>query len=232
MKTNRMIFIALALTGLIAAAGCSSDQQKKPNDFPPKMDTSALDRLTAWLTGSFSSADQATGDTAFFDTRLHAIQIWPNRNDGYWLYVEQAAADTPDRPYRQRVYQVTEVNDTTFRSDIYTFDDPLRFAGDWQSANPLAGLTADSLNELPGCAVILHPVGDTAFVGGTAGTGCASHLRGAAYAVSEVRIDADGMTAWDRGYAADSTQVWGAETGGYRLDRVNDEPPPDTTSAP
>jgi len=31
------------------------------------------------------------------------VQIWEERTDGYWLYVEQAIAGYQDKPYRQRI---------------------------------------------------------------------------------------------------------------------------------
>lgn len=45
--------------------------------------------LASWMTGSFSSGAQAAADSSYFDVRLQMVRIWPHRNDGYWLYVEQ-----------------------------------------------------------------------------------------------------------------------------------------------
>ena len=59
-----------------------------------------------------------------------------------------------------------------------------------------------------------------AYTGATHDRDCESRLRGAAYATTEVRIDAQGMTSWDRGYDAEGRQVWGATEGGYRFKRV------------
>ena len=65
-----------------------------------------------------------------------------------------------------------------------------------------------------GCEVYLQWTGD-AFAGSTEGKACSSTLGGAAYATSEVVIEVDRITSWDRGYDAGDVQVWGAEAGAY-----------------
>ncbi len=49
-----------------------------------------LDRLVGYMQGGFDSAAQAAKDTNYFDISLHMARIWAGRDDGYWLYVEQA----------------------------------------------------------------------------------------------------------------------------------------------
>lgn len=192
----------------------------------------ALDRLAGWMTGYFTSETQAAADTNFFDIRLHMARIWPERTEAAWFYVEQAAAVRLEKPYRQRIYRVWQPNDSTFQSDVYTVAEPLRYAGAWQKPDLLAALTPDSLQLREGCSITLRAEGDSAFVGGTTGIGCASDLRGAAYAVSEVRITAHGMVTWDRSYDSTGTQVWGATTGGYHFVRVNEPATPATKEQP
>jgi CpeT protein len=197
---------------LLIVASPAASQAAAP---PP----AALDRLASWMAGSFSSEEQAKTDTNFFDIRLHMTRIWTDRSDGCWLYVEQAAASHLDKPYRQRVYHLTISNDTLV-SDVYTLADPLRFAGDWAKPAPLAGLTVDSLSLRDGCSIYLIAEADTAFVGSTRGTGCASDLRGATHATSEVRITREIISSWDRGFDAAGKQVWGAISGGYVFRKI------------
>ena len=61
-----------------------------------------------------------------------------------------------------------------------------------------------------------------AFYGATRENDCESSLRGASYATSEVRLFADAMHSWDRGYDADGVQVWGATAGPYEFLRLED----------
>jgi len=180
-------------------------------------------RLLRYMTGSFSSQEQAASDTGYFDIRLEMAPIWLERSDAYWLYVEQAVATHLDKPYRQRVYRLVSVDDSTFESIVYTLNDPLRFAGSWKEEIPLSGLTPDSLIEREGCSIILMPKGDTAFIGSTIGKNCVSDLHGASYARSEVVITENQLYSWDRGFDAENNQVWGAEKGGYIFKRIEEK---------
>jgi CpeT protein len=203
-----LVSLLLATTALAAAA------EPAP---PPNTD---LDQLVAWMTGLFSSAHQAAADTNYFDIRLRMAPIWTSRTDGRWLYVEQAVVTALERPYRQRVYRVTGPDaGGAFSSEVYALPGPRRFAGAWRQPEPLKQLTPDSLLAREGCAVVLRRAPDGSFTGGTEGHGCASDLRGAAYATSEVTVGPDGLVSWDRGFASDGTQAWGATGGGYVFER-------------
>jgi hypothetical protein len=174
-----------------------------------------LTDLIERMTGSFSSAAQAVEDPDFFDIRLEMVRIWPDSDEAVWLYVEQAAASSLDKPYRQRVYRLTPLPDGTFESKVFSIPDPLRFAGDWRSDDPLAGVTPDDLEIREGCAVFLRWSDEGFFEGSTRDRECVSTLRGASYATSEVTVRFDAIVSWDRGFDVDGNQVWGAEKGGY-----------------
>ena len=133
------------------------------------------------MTGSFNSQEQSEADTIFFNIYLNMKPIWTDREDAVWLYVEQAAAWALDKPYRQRVYRLKQLEDGRFESAVFTFMKPLRFAGDWQKDSPLSTLTPDSLTERSGCALILSYENET-FAGSTNEKDCFSELRGASYA--------------------------------------------------
>lgn len=179
-----------------------------------------LGTAVAWMTGSFTSREQAEADTNYLDIRLEMSPIWPERKDGYWLYVEQAVAGHLERPYRQRVYHVTRAADGSIVSDVYEIPEPLRFAGTWRSSDRLGELTPDSLQVKQGCSVVLTRTSEDMFAGGTVGRACLSDLDGAAYATSEVSLMPDRMITWDRGYDAGGNQVWGATGGGYVFKKV------------
>lgn len=175
-------------------------------------------RIADWMAGAFDSRDQHLADTAnYFDIRLHMKPIWRNREDGVWLYVEQAMMGYLDKPYRQRVYHVYLQNDTTVISHVYEMEKPLRFAGVWQQENPLSALSPDSLKDRKGCSILLRKVSDTRYAGQTHDRDCLSSRSGAAYATSEVVLEEHLLVSWDRGWDADGKQVWGATEGGYRF---------------
>ncbi|MCC5822153.1 MAG: chromophore lyase CpcT/CpeT [Phycisphaerales bacterium] len=212
-----MIRAVLPLLALVLAS-CAGPAWRA--DGAPTQDR--LLSLRSFMTGSFSSAAQAARDQAYYDIVLHTTPMWTWRDDGPWLYVEQALAETTDRPYRQRVYKLERTDDGRFWSRVFVLPDPERHAGAWRSGSPLSELTPGDLEERVGCAVTLRWDEQAgAFVGSTTGTGCPSDLSGAAYATSQIVLRPDGMSTWDRGFDATGQQVWGATAGGYQFDRID-----------
>jgi CpeT protein len=174
-----------------------------------------LEILASWMTGSFSSQEQSLADSNFFDIRLEMVRIWPEREDGIWMYVEQASAGTLDRPYRQRVYRLSLAGPGLFESKVFELEDPLQYAGHWSHENPLQQLSPEDLTVRPGCSIFLQRADENLFAGSTKGKECLSSHRGAVYAISEVEIFPDRMVTLDMGFDADDNHVWGSAHGGY-----------------
>ena len=176
--------------------------------------TRALEQLAYTMAGSYTSAEQAQADTSYFEIELEMVRIWPKRRDGAWFYVEQATADSKAKPYRQRVYHVQEVNDSTFTSNILTIKGGELLYGAFADPVRLERLNPDSLERLDGCAITLHRKGNT-YTGSTHDRDCPSKRGKAVYTTSEVVLSSDRMVSWDRGWDAEGKQAWGAEKGGY-----------------
>lgn len=173
--------------------------------------------LASLLAGHFSSAAQAANDPAFFPIELHVVRIWPHRSDDPWLYVEQAEARSPEKPYRQRVYRLEATGDV-FISHVYEFKSaPLDHAGAFRAAAPLQALSPADLEQKRGCEVTLRRSADGRYLGATGAHTCQSNLRGAAFATSEVTLSATGLESWDRGFDQAGQQVWGSTRGPYQF---------------
>lgn len=180
-------------------------------------------RLCNWMTGSFSSNQQSTVDTSYYDIRLHMEPVFTDRTDGCWFYVEQALASNQDRPYRQRVYHVYEGRQGTFTSDVYEIDQAIRYTGAWKNEELLHAITMDQLELKDGCSVNLRwNLATGTYEGGTAEKTCPSELNRAAYATSQVMVLAGRIVSWDRGFDEAGEQVGGAEKGPYQFVRVHD----------
>ncbi len=197
----------------------------------PKTDetlTGSLHGLAKWMTGTFSSAEQAAQDPdEYFHIRLVMLPIWEQQahGDERWLYVEQAAADSLDQPYRQRIYRLSQLGSNRFQSEVFELPgDPLRFAQAWKTPTLLAALKPEDLEKREGCAILLTG-GEGVYIGRTKERSCPSTLRGAAWASSEVIVQADQLTSWDRGWDADGRQVWGATKAGYRFVKQSEGAP-------
>lgn len=187
---------------VVGSVGSTSDNQ------------SAIQRLAAMMEGNYSSALQSKKDTSYLDIRLHIKRIWQERTDGIWLYVEQAVASNPKKPYRQRIYRLTQREDSVIESSVYTLHTPLRYVGEWRKPTLLTTLLPDSLVLRGGCSVFLHPHGQS-FEGSTKDKTCLSDLNGASYITSSVTVMPTKMLTWDRGYDANGKLVWGEVKGPY-----------------
>lgn len=176
--------------------------------------TAGLETLAVAMEGSYTSAEQAKADTNYYEIELEMKRIWGKRKDGAWFYVEQATADGKDKPYRQRVYHVQQVNDSVFTSDIHRIKGGEMLFGAYRDPVKLDALRHDSLDLLEGCTITLYRRGHV-YVGGTYGRNCPNERGKATYATSEVSILPGRMISWDRGYNDAGERVWGAEKGGY-----------------
>lgn len=178
------------------------------------VDDVELNTLASLMTGTFSSEQQAQLDSDYYNISLIMTEIWSERTDGIWLYVEQAVATSLDKPYRQRVYHLQHPAQNIFTSDIYTIKDALTFTGLQSDSTKKSKLTFDLLELKDGCTVTLEKKGDT-YVGGTEGSACPSDLRGATYATTKIELRNGQLISWDQGFDASGNQVWGATKGGY-----------------
>ena len=186
-----------------------------------KLDKSDLQALSNRMSGEFSSEQQSKDDSSFFHITLKMTPIWPDRKDGYWLYIEQAMASAQDKPYRQRIYHLFQQDEWTLVSKVFEIPSPAKYIGSADAPAKLAGLTVDSLIDRKGCAIFLHKNKEGNYTGSTPGKECLSNLRGATYATSEVVIQPEQMISWDRGWNSSGKQVWGAVKGGYQFVRVH-----------
>lgn len=178
-----------------------------------------LEELFFLMQGSFNSEVQSRQDSSYYNISLHMYPIWKDK--GNYLYVEQALNSMQNRPYRQRVYKVSRVDEETFHSEIFTLKNDSIWIGKWKTPEDFNAISFDDLSEREGCAVLLKKIGEHHFKGATANYTCESSLRGASYATSEVEIVKDKIISWDRGFDAEGNHVWGAIKGGYIFDKVD-----------
>ncbi len=115
---------------------------------------SDIDVLLSWMIGSFNSEEQSKNDSDYYNISLEMHRIWNSRNDGYWLYVEQAVAANKDKPYRQRIYHIFEDNDV-IKSVIYSIPDEKNFVNGWKDISLFDKLSPENLEARDGCEVII-----------------------------------------------------------------------------
>ncbi|WP_187388202.1 chromophore lyase CpcT/CpeT [Seonamhaeicola marinus] len=203
---------SLFLLLIVTIVGCKQKEQA------PKIDTE-LNELFGLMQGSFNSEIQAKADSTYYNISLHMYPIWKDK--GNYLYVEQALNSMQNRPYRQRIYEVTRASDSTFKSAIYTLPSDSLWIGKWKTPLAFVSIAPTSIKIRKGCEVILKRLGDNHFKGSTGERSCESSLRGASFATSEVEITSEKVLSWDRGFDSIGNHVWGATKGAYIFNKLN-----------
>ncbi len=182
-----------------------------------KVSDKDVKKLYSMMQGFYSSVAQSKADTSYFNILLKMKPMWTEKKNEYWLYVEQAMEGSEDKPYRQRVYQLQLLNDTTITSTVYTIKDGEKYYGEYKKDKPLANMTIANLEVRKGCVINIYKTKKNKFTGTTHANDCESNLRGASYATTVVKIKKKQLVSWDRGYDKDGKQVWGAVKGGYEF---------------
>ena len=173
-------------------------------------------QLLQLMEGSFTSKTQAVQDTDYYNISLHMYPIWEDLSPG-WFYVEQAVASMPNKPYRQRIYKVDQIDAATFKSAIYMLPNDSLAVGKWNEPAFFNQWSPSNLEMKEGCDVYLKKIGDKLYEGSTLTGTCLSDFRGAVYATSKVKVSAAGLDSWDQGFDANQKQIWGAEKGPYQF---------------
>lgn len=173
-----------------------------------------LNELVTIMQGNYSSEAHSKRDTTYFNISLRMVPIWKNK--GHYLYVEQAMYSKQEKPYRVRIYKISQRGDK-FVSEIHTLKNEKDWIGKWKTPEAFESLTENDIELKPGCEVVLKRVGKNKFEGQTGIKTCPSELRGASYATSKVTVTENEILSWDQGFDKNDKQVWGAEKGGYEF---------------
>ena len=109
----------------------------------PKINSEDLKKLHKLMQGSFNSENQSLSDSSYFNISLHMYPIWQER--GLFLYVEQAINRMQEKPYRQRIYQLKQVDDSVFHSLVYKIPDDSLYIGKWSDENLFGKLQLEDI---------------------------------------------------------------------------------------
>lgn len=203
----------LLLAGITLLISC------KPTQNQSSKNSDALNELVSIMQGHYSSEKQSIADSDYYNISLRMTPIWKEK--GNYLFVEQAIFDKQDKPYRVRVYKVSQKGDE-FVSEIYTIKNEKDWIGKWATPEAYDKLTDADIELKQGCAVTLKRVDKNKFAGQTGDKTCPSELRGASWANSKVTVTKDEILSWDQGFDKDGKQVWGATKGGYNFIKIKD----------
>lgn len=216
--TSLLLVLLLAVGSPAPAASPAPAPGAAPPSAPADPD---LEQVAAWMAGEFDTFAQVDGDEASKApyTHLRAVMrivpvtICGLSEAGRAFYVEQAAAVSEERPYRQRVYLLSR-RDGRLVNRIYRIQAPERLVGAWAEPAKLARLSVDQLLPDEGCDLVWTAAGDGRYAG-VAGEGrtCRNSLRGATHALSRVEMTPRSITSLDQGFDDAGAHKWGPPPG-------------------
>ena len=181
--------------------------------------TDSLGELYVMMQGSYSSLNQATEDSTYHHMVMNVCPIWEGK--GHYLYAEIAHNDSLEKPIKQRIFKLSQLNDSIYVNAIYSLKEAQNWYNKWSQPKEFSKLKEGDITEISGCHIILKKIRSTYYQGKTEDLGCFDALNGAEVSISELEVFNDKIITWDKGFDKDGKQVWGSIHGGYIFNRVN-----------
>ncbi|MEE9392941.1 MAG: chromophore lyase CpcT/CpeT [Planctomycetota bacterium] len=197
MMATRRLFTLLLLALTLGLGACETFA---PQPEPDETFDAELVELADWMSGSFETAKPpAASGMNYRGFQLETAEIWTDRKDGLWLYSEQAAAGSPDRPFRQRVYHLSRGGDGAIISEIYSLPNGGRgHLGAYKNPSLFSNIDPSKLQSQEKGHMVLRRMGPRTFLGSTQGnTGMNSQLT-----VTPIEMQ------WSGSGSEDATQVF------------------------
>jgi len=181
--------------------------------------TSSMDILTLarWMAADFSNQAQAFENPPFYaHIRVCMRPLSLEVLSGVSLFVEQAYDYMLNDPYRLRVLKLVNVGDR-IEIENYTVKQEQRFYGASRNLELLKTLTAEDLEKLPGCNMIVQWTGNSFKGHVEPGKGCIVFRKGQnTYLDSEFEIDEEKFISLDRGRDLETDEhIWGSVAGPF-----------------
>ncbi|MEO1620185.1 MAG: chromophore lyase CpcT/CpeT [Cyanobacteria bacterium J06632_3] len=178
--------------------------------------------LTQWMAADFSNQEQAIENPPFFAHIQVCMRPLPKGfQSGVSLYLEQAYHFQLNRPYRVRVLHFM-IKEDYILLENYRVKDEETFYGSARDLNKLATLTADALEPMGGCDMIVEWTGDSFRGKVEPGKKCMVERKGqSTYLDNEFIVTESHMTSYDRGRDPKTDElVWGSVAGPFEFDKV------------
>ncbi len=185
--------------------------------------THATDILTLarWMAADFSNQQQAFDNPPLYAHIRVCMRPLPlELLNGVSFLVEQAYDFMLNDPYRLRVLRILEKSDR-LEIENYTVRDEQSFYGASRDLGKLSLLTADHLEKLPGCNMVVEWTGSSFKGYVEPGKACVVVRKGmTTYLDSEFEIDDQKFFSWDRGRDPETDEhLWGSLAGPFEFVR-------------
>lgn len=175
-----------------------------------EMTTEDLHRYVEWIQGTFSSKAQSQEQPYFGHVEITQTLIYSHQ-EKYWIHIRQGNYNEP--PYRERVYKVYLLNDTTIVSKTYQIN------GIYQVLEP-DSLDFTELRYMEGCDSYIHKGLYQNFYGNIREGTCLGSFAGADYTTSSFMVYENMIVSLEQGWTFEQEQRWGPSRGYYYFRRI------------
>ncbi|MEB3279813.1 MAG: chromophore lyase CpcT/CpeT [Lyngbya sp.] len=214
LKTGHAIAVLIATASLSGCGFVFNSTQRQ------------VIEVVSYLTGVMETSAQAQAVQGAPSVRMttcvvevgNASEI-TQRSPAVFLYQEQAMADNPYRPYRQRFLQISPSADgRKVESATFVPRNPSAWVNFCNQPESERLVSVEDLGDYR-CSVFLQPAGSQ-YIGETQPEGCPVNYKGAVTVTNRITLDAKSMETLDRGYDQKGNLVWGAENRSYQYQRI------------
>jgi hypothetical protein len=180
--------------------------------------------LASWWAGDFSNWEQAIENPPFFAHIRVCIRPLPvipiaDAPEGAWLYSEQAYDYDLERPYRTAVLHIVSKGDH-LEIENYKIKEAEKYFGASRQPDRLQELTADQIEKLCACNMLVHRTEANTFKGViNSGKNCwVVRKNKSTYLANEFEVGEDQFSSLDCGYDPETDElVWGSVAGAFEF---------------
>ena len=172
-----------------------------------------VEQVHSWLCGRFETDMPASRISDALRTEWNACSIWPDREDGRWLYAERTTIGAASRGCPSQTAQSLR-NDAqgTLLVEVFSFlPGAAPAAGAWRTPEFFNRIDPVLLVPREGCAI--HLASDRqGYTGTTRGTGCDRNADDTTHRMLRMSITSDSIKIGDRVLDSAGTPVSNTET--------------------
>ncbi|MAH66035.1 MAG: hypothetical protein CMJ27_06550 [Phycisphaerae bacterium] len=157
-----------------------------------------VEQVHAWLCGRFETEMPPSRISDALRAEWNACSIWPDREDGRWLYAERTTVGAASRSDDRHIHRIRNDAQGTLLVEVFSFlPGAVPPAGTWRTPEFFDRIDPALLVPREGCAIHLasDPQG---YAGATRGTGCDRNADGTTHRMSRMSITSDSITLADR----------------------------------
>jgi hypothetical protein len=150
---KHIILTLIATLSLYTFSSMAKDNNKLAVNHHALKANHKTQMLVTFMENLFSNSTSKTSE----NLTLSTASIWKNNADaaGKWIYTEQASSVSLTHPFRQNIYNVVQINDSTFLTAVYNLPNASQYTGAYQNLNLLASLKPSDLDFKKDCQVFV-----------------------------------------------------------------------------